>query len=689
MNGFTSENMQTSDGGEGERGGIIADGTTKEAKIRPKALILYASQTGTAEDLSVQLSDTLERLRMSVTTLPCDSFSSVSLVTSISNASTGYNIVLLIISTTGQGEIPSNGGKFWRNLCRKKLPSDFLAEMQFGVFCLGDSSYPRFCWAGRKLARRLLQLGAAEVIGRGEGDELADGGIDAAFAFWTEKVRELVRDRWSVIDRGLEEIPENVVLPSKWVLEFDGSTEMNGERYSGGFVDGIMHQLHAPRSGGLLATVSQNTRITSQDHFQDVRHISLGLPMPVVWEPGDTISISPKNFSDDVDQFISLQGWEAIADKHLLIRPASHLSANNEIPPPCPISTPTVNPLTLRTLLTHHLDITAIPRRRFFAQAATLTEDVIHKERLQEFADPVWIEELYDYTTRPRRSLLEVLQEFTSVQIPIERLLDVVPRLRERYFSIANCCNALDGDGHGKLGSKNIELLVAIVKYRTVIKKVRQGVCTRYLASLKTMPDKEYKISVVFHKGSLGMKKEDYLKPMIMVAAGTGVAPIRALIQHRQSLLRLDNHGGCSSTAYLFFGCRFRGKDFYFEKEWERMIDYDYDYDNDSDRQNDNKCLLKLFTAFSRESFDGMVGGGVGRGKRYVQTLIREHGKDIWEKVLRPGVAGTVFVCGSSGRMPIDVRNAFLEILREGDEKIAEMYLERMEKEGRYIVESW
>lgn len=91
--------------------------------------------------------------------------------------------------TTGQGDFPANGRKFWRSLLLKRLPPTFLKGVSFVLFGLGDSSYPkydsffcvyvtggwlidiRFNWASRKLYRRLLQLGASELYPRGEADE--------------------------------------------------------------------------------------------------------------------------------------------------------------------------------------------------------------------------------------------------------------------------------------------------------------------------------------------------------------------------------------------------------------------------------------------------------------------------------------------------------------------------------------
>lgn len=59
----------------------------------------------------------------------------------------------------------------WNHLLRSDLPSDAFEELLFSVFGLGDSGYEKFCWAAKKLSRRMASLGATEFYGRGEGDD--------------------------------------------------------------------------------------------------------------------------------------------------------------------------------------------------------------------------------------------------------------------------------------------------------------------------------------------------------------------------------------------------------------------------------------------------------------------------------------------------------------------------------------
>jgi sulfite reductase alpha subunit-like flavoprotein len=79
--------------------------------------------------------------------------------------------VLVAISTSGQGDLPPNSQTFWRSLRSARLRPGCLQQMKFASFGLGDTSYPKYNWAHRKLYNRLVQLGAQPVCDRGESDE--------------------------------------------------------------------------------------------------------------------------------------------------------------------------------------------------------------------------------------------------------------------------------------------------------------------------------------------------------------------------------------------------------------------------------------------------------------------------------------------------------------------------------------
>lgn len=383
----------------------------------------------------------------------------------------------------------------------------------------------------------------------------------------------------------LEPIPDDVLLDPKWLLDLADEagvpSQSGGPRDSAPSTADEASQLPPPDllnvPGGLRAKIASNERLTPQSHWQDVRHLTFDIPGYHPHVPGDVLSIYPKNFPSDVNEFIRIMKWESTADTLLKFVPCSPtMSTSSSLPVPNISSS---SPITLRTLLTNHLDIMSIPRRSFFAQLAHFTNDDYHRERLLEFTNPEYIDELYDYTTRPRRSILEVLQEFESVTIPWQRICSIVPNIRGRQFSIASA----QSPSSSAEEQTRIELLIAIVKYRTVIKRIRQGVCTRYIACLR--PGQE--ISVTLQKGGLGVTKAETSRPVVMIGPGTGVAPMRALIHQRKYWREELGVSDVDSRDILCFGCRNAEADFFFKDEWETL--------------KNNGVPLDVFAAFSRD----------------------------------------------------------------------------------------
>ena len=394
---------------------------------------------------------------------------------------------------------------------------------------------------------------------------------------WSLKLRQRLLEEYP-LPEGLEPIPDHVLLDPNWVLDFadqngtsetesndnDSSTSTNGTQPATPADLPPPDLLSVPN--GITATITSNDRITPTTHWQDVRHLKLSTPPSATYIPGSTLTIYPKNFPIDVEEFLRIMGWTPIADRPLHFTPTNPKSIATK--PPIDIE----GTLTLRSLLTNHLDILSIPRRSFFAHLAHFTTDPFQRDRLLEFTDPQYIDELYDYTTRPRRSILEVLQEFETVKVPWQRICSLIPLMRGRQFSIASACQ---GDG-------NVELLIAIVKYKTVIKKIREGVCTRYIASLP--PGTQMTISI--QKGGLGVTQTDVERPVVMIGPGTGVAPMRSLIYQRitwRRQLGIDS----PERDLIFFGCRNHDADYFFKDEWEAL--------------RGRGVPLDVFVAFSRD----------------------------------------------------------------------------------------
>ncbi|KAI1102265.1 riboflavin synthase domain-like protein [Jackrogersella minutella] len=708
----------------GDSNNYVASGDVVAQPEDRRMLVLYGSETGNSQDLAGDLERLAERIHFR--TLTCE-MNDVEL-----NALLQYPLIIFVISTTGQGEIPRNALKFWKSLLRKRLPPNCLQQVKFTTFGLGDSSYTKYNWAVRKLHKRLVQLGATEFFSRGEADERHQDGIDGTFLPWSLSLRSHLLREYP-LPGDLSPIPPEVQLPPKFTIELlpnmDSSDEpmpdlnvqqpedsdsldtalttvtlsngkqqhatqeqtldrtaalfshvdtpnpevleqalraermsINSNTYAArlsentakvilGGIDTLdkpnvlrdhpsKYSLEdstfkepfppadlLPIPKGWPAVLVENRRVTPLDHWQDVRHLVFEVPaQPQLarraelglfsYVPGDAVVIYPKNFPADVQALIDLMGWQDVADL-----PFEHRASQQHMLYTRPKNCYPLPHSTLRQLLLHNYDITAIPKRVFFHEIAFYSNDAVHQERLREFANPGLSDEFYDYTSRPRRSILEVLQDFPTVKIPYRHVPSIFPVMRGREYSIASGGSLLKDEGGNNQGTR-VELLVALVKYKTVLRKTRQGLCSRYLETLK--PGTVINIT---HREYDTLDASFYRRPLLAIAPGTGIAPIRAHIWDRRD----DPDAG---DVLLIYGGRNVDADFYFMDEWDDLG-------------------VNVLTAFSRDQQE----------KIYVQDRIRGNALLVCDYIKKGAV---ICICGSAGKMPEAVRMALYDAMVVG-----------------------
>lgn len=231
--------------------------------------------------------------------------------------------------------------------------------------------------------------------------------------------------------------------------------------------------------------------------------------------------------------------------------------------------------LPLRTIATQLWDLNAVPRPRTFEMLAKNCENELEKEKLIEFTTPEGQEDLYSYANRPRRTILEVLRDFphSTSRITLSILFEIFQTIKPRSFSIASCPQ-----------SGSLDILVAIVSYKTIISRPREGLCSNWLKGLS----KGDRIRGVIKKGTFKFPKDESI-PVVMVGPGTGLAPFRSKLLERELTADVGDTWRFSNT--LFFGCRGKEADFHCKEDLERM---------------QAKRFLHLFTAFSRDQEDKM-----------------------------------------------------------------------------------
>ncbi|KAI9463486.1 riboflavin synthase domain-like protein [Boletus coccyginus] len=586
-----------------------------DVTLNRKILILYATETGTAQEVADRIARECRRGHFQSRVCNIGSYPAEGLISE--------HFVIFVVATTGSGIEPRAMTPLWNSLLRSDLPNDLFEDMHFAVFGLGDSAYEKFCWPAKKLVRRLTNLGGQEFCNRGEGDDQHPLGIEGALDPWIEQLVPKLLELYPC-DDPLEVLPKlQRPLPRVKTITVPAETECTDP-------------LDADQKYWDVI-VQCNRRITAEDWFQDVRHFEFVSERDLDYLPGDVVVIHPIVLASEVDSLLVSMGWANTADEPFSI---THMMKDQSLPEHTPHIT------TLRTLFSRYLDFNAVPRRSFFELLRWFATDEMEREKLDEFISNEGADELYEYCQRVKRTIREVLAEFRSVRIPRDYVFDLFPSLRPRQFSISSS---------PKKHPREIHLCVAIVRYRTKLRVPRKGVCTSFLAALQP----GVKLRITIQKGLISLPN-DPQTPVICVGPGTGVAPLRAVIEDRVL-------AGSEATK-LYFGCRSASKDHHYGAEWEAYA-------------RSGKITYRV--AFSRD-------GPEGTKRTYVQDLLRLDKENVWELL---GVRrGTLIISGSSNKMPAAVREAVKEAVEEfGDmsTKDAANFVSVMEREGRIIEECW
>lgn len=239
------------------------------------------------------------------------------------------------------------------------------------------------------------------------------------------------------------------------------------------------------------------------------------------------------------------------------------------------------------------------------------------------------------------RDLLDLVRDFNLKGLPAEELTSLLRKIPPRLYSVASSQRANPDEVH---------LTIGLVKYETG-GRVRKGVCSSQCAERLAIGDR---IKIYVHRNSNFKLPESPDTPIIMIGPGTGVAPFRSFLEEREEI-------GAEGKAWLFFGDQHYVTDFLYQTDWQRWIKAG--------------VLTRLDLAFSRDTDE----------KIYVQHRMLAQ-KEEFFRWLEEGAV--VYVCGDEANMAKDVHRTLLQIVKEEgklSEKEAEAYVQRMQREKRYL----
>lgn len=362
----------------------------------------------------------------------------------------------------------------------------------------------------------------------------------------------------------------------------------------------------------LIEGVVVDSRVlTGPGSSKATRHLALELPelADAAYEPGDALGIIVENDPALIDAVLEAGGLDANA-----------------------IVTLKGESLALDEALRLYLDIAAVTPRFLEAWGAASHNDML--------ADVARAPDAGERSALMRdHHIVDIMRRYPAASLDAQIFVEMLRPLQPRLYSIASSLKA---------SPRQVHLTIAPVSY-SLWGEQRRGVATGQLCERTAVGSR---LQVYVHSNA-HFRLPAVGVPIIMIGAGTGVAPYRGFLQERAAQ-------GDAGRAWLFFGERNKATDFLYEEELNAFLR--------------SGVLTRLDTSFSRDDTN----------KVYVQHRLLEQTGELCRWIAD---GAHIFVCGDAANMAPDVHRALICVLRDGmgiTDSAAEALLGTLQSEGRY-----
>ncbi|MFD9206132.1 cytochrome P450 [Streptomyces sioyaensis] len=570
-------------GGTGtEDGAATDDGLPTRVPQGTGLLVLHGSNYGTCREFAERLADEATGLGFAPDVAPLDAAA----------GALPADRPVVIVAASYNGRPTDDAAAFveWLNTARDGAA----AAVPFAVLGVGDRNWAAtYQHIPTLIDDRLDALGAHRLLPRAEAD--ASGDLGGTVKEFTAALRTQLLARYGD--------PASIGA-ARPAAEDTGYTVTE---ITGGPLDAL-----AARHDLVPMTVTEAYDLTAEDWPRPKRFLRIALPDGVGYRTADHLAVLPANTPAAVDRAARALG----ADPETVL--ALHRAGG-----PARDALPVDRPVTVRQLLTHHLELGLRPSP---AQVAVLAaHNPCPPERLA----------LESLAADDPRTLIELIEAHPALRgaLPWPTVLELLPPLRIRHYSLSSS-PATD--------ARHADLMVSLLP---------GGTGSTHLHSLRPGDTVLARVQPCREAFRLDPAEDT---PVVLVAAGTGLAPFRGAVADRVA-------AGRTAPARLYFGCDDPDGDFLHAAEFAAA---------------EAAGVISVRPVFSARP---------EHGHRFVQHRIAAEAAEVWE-LLQAGAR--VYVCGDGSRMAPGVRAAFRELHAAqtgASPQESEAWLRELTASGRYI----
>jgi cytochrome P450/NADPH-cytochrome P450 reductase len=492
---------------------------------------------------------------------------------------------VLIVTASYEGQPTDNARQFvtWLDT----LGSDELRGVKFGVFGCGNRDWVRTYQAvPKKIDARLEAAGATRIVERGEAD--ARGDFFGDFDRWYETLWRSLGETFDKASPAPAEVPR---------LEVEVVQETRAARLQ-----------HADLHQGVIVENRELVDMSSPIG-RSKRHIEIALPPGMTYRAGDYLSVLPINPGPSVERALRRFGFGH--DSHVVIRNSREDRT----------WLPTGHPVNVYEVLAAYVELGQPATMKQIAVMAKATPCPPEKRALEQLL----LQEAYEKEILAKRtSLLDLMERFASCQLTFGGFLEMLPPMRARPYSISST---------PLWNATHCTLTVAVVDAPALSGQGRhQGVASSYLAGAEPGA----RVSVAVRPSNVAFHPPESLEtPLVLICAGSGLAPFRGFLQERAIHA---SRGRTVGKALLFFGCDHPDVDLLYRDELEAWA---------------QAGIVEVRTAFS-----GAPSGDV----RFVQDRLWQDRGDV-VALFQQGAR--IFVCGDARTVMAGVRHTAARVYQE------------------------